>query len=178
MSIRAQISENAAQLRAMHAEIKRTFSLEPHGAAHIAACAAFHQAYDRLAFPGGLACFRKRLKRMETAAIDEAIEFLEADPWFKCSGYVKEEIVRRLKQATLTDRQRNRLASVVRRSTTAGTRRLARHLARLAPIVDSLSFRKGVESLANFSDEARQRAKHIQDVLRGRRGSVRPAPDE
>ncbi|HWB13799.1 MAG TPA: hypothetical protein VG826_31525 [Pirellulales bacterium] len=167
MSIRAQISENAARLQAMYAEIERTFSAEPHGASHAAACAAFHGAFDSLAFPGGLEHFRRRLKRLEPAAIEEAIEFLEADPWFNCSGYVKEEIVRRLKQAVLTDRQRNRLAGVVRRSLSAGTRRIARHLAKLAPVVNSPSFRKGVESLASSSDEAKLRAKHIEDVLQG-----------
>lgn len=167
MSIRPQISENAARLRAMYAEIERSFSEQPHGAAHSAACAAYHRAYDGLAFPGGLERFRQRLKCFEPGAVDEAVGFLEADPWFNCSGYIKEEIVRRLKRAALTERQRNRLASVVRRSVTVGTRRMSRHLARLAPIVDSPSFRKGVESLANSSDEARHRAKHIEDVLRG-----------
>lgn len=167
MSTRTQISENAARLRAMYAEIERSFSEQPHGAAHTAACAAYHRAYDGLAFPGGLEHFRQRLKRLEPDAVEEAIEFLEADPWFNCSGYIKEEIVRRLKQVALTDRQLNRLASVVRRSLTVGTRRTSRHLARLAPIVDSPSFRKGIESLATSSDEARHRAKHIEDVLRG-----------
>lgn len=167
MSIRTQIFENAARLRALYAEIERTFSEEPHGPAHTAACAAYHRDYEALAFPGGLEHFRKRLKRMEPPAIEEAIEFLEADPWFNCSGYLKEEIVRRLKRVPLTEKQRNRLAGVIRRSVTVGTRRTARHLARLAPIADSPSFRKGVESLANSSDEAQRRARHIEDVLRG-----------
>lgn len=110
-----------------------------------------------------------RLRRLEPTAIEEAIEFLEADPWFQCSGYVKEEIVRRLKQAAFTERQRNRLASVIRRSITAGTRRVAKHLARLAPIVDSPSFHKGIESLANASNESRFRAKQIVAVLRSQK---------
>lgn len=172
MSIRTQISENAARLRALYADIARTFAEQRHGAAHTAACAAFHRAYDGLAFPGGLEHFRRRLRKLDPVAVEEAIEFLEADPWFNCSGYVKEEIVRRLKQAALTDRQRNRLASIVRRSIKVGTRRLSRHLARLAPIVDSPSFRKGVESLADSSDEARRRASHIEDVLRGRQDTA------
>lgn len=167
MSIRTQISENAARLRALYAEIERTFSEESHGAAHTAACAAYHRDYETLAFPGGLERFRKRLKRMEPTAIEEGIEFLEADPWFNCSGYIKEEIVRRLKQAALTDRQRHRLTYVVLGSLTRGTRRLSRHLARLAPIVDSPSFRKSIESLTESSDEAKLRAEHIKDVLRG-----------
>lgn len=90
MSIRTQVSENAARLRVLYAEIKRTFSEEPHGAAHTAACSAYHREYDTLAFPGGLERFRIRLKRMEPPAIDEAIEYLEADPWFNCSGFVED----------------------------------------------------------------------------------------
>lgn len=168
-----QISENAAGLRSLYAEIKRTFSEEPHGAAHTAACSAYHRSYDTLAFPSGLEHFRKRLKRMEQPAIEEAIEFLEADPWFNCSGYVKEEIVRRLKQATLTGRQRHRLTYVVLGSITKGTRRLSRHLARLAPIVDSPSFRKRVESLSESSGEAQFRANHIQELLRGHPNGAR-----
>ena len=167
MSIRTQITENSARLRAMHAEIERAFAEEPRGPAHAAACTAFHREYNALAFPGGLEHFLERLKRLEPPAVEEAIEFLEAEPWFYRSGYIKEEIVRRLKKVAVTERQRNRLAAVVLRSTNVGTRRLSLHLARLARIVDSPTFRQRVESLLRSSGETRHRAKHLWDVLGG-----------
>lgn len=51
---RNTIRKNAARLRELHAAIGETFCLQPRGEAHHAACAAFHAAYDALAFPGGL----------------------------------------------------------------------------------------------------------------------------
>ncbi len=166
MSIRTQISDNAARLRALHAELHRAFLEDSHGPTHTAACAAFQRSYNALAFPGGLEHFFKRLKRLEPSAIDEAIEYLEADPWYFRSGYVKEEIVRRLKKAPITERQRHRLAVVILRSMATGTRRLARHLAKLAIFVDSPAFRSRIEAFSHSTDEVQHRAKHLLDVLR------------
>jgi hypothetical protein len=166
---RPMIAEHAARLRAMHAEIHRTFRLRPHGPDHHTACGAFHAGYDALAWPGGLRSGLGKLGRLEPEAVEVAVQFLEEDPWFYRSGYVKEEVVRRLKHAPLTPKQLARLASVVSRSLTRGTGRLARHVARLAPLLaSSPDFVRGVESQAGSDDaEVRRRAGHVLRVLAG-----------
>jgi hypothetical protein len=134
------ITENAARLRELHDEIHRTYRLGPHGPDHHAACRRFHGSYDALAFPGGLTLGLDRLKRLDPLTVEMAVRFLEEDPWFHRSGYIKEVIVMRLKNALLTEPQRYRLASVVLRSMVKGSGRAARHLARLAPMVMSATF--------------------------------------
>ena len=164
--LRPMIAEHAERLRALHEAIHRAWRLKPHGAAHHAACRAFHVRFDALAFPGGLEAGRERLKRLDPSTVEVAVQFLEEDPWFHRSGYLKEEIVRRLKQAELTQTQRNRLAEVVERSLVQGTGRLARHLARLAPCITSSAFVAGVGIQARSTQaEGRRRAQHVLRVL-------------
>ena len=45
------------------------------------AAARFHAAYDMLAFPGGLTHGLELLKQQDRATIDNAIEYLGADPF-------------------------------------------------------------------------------------------------
>lgn len=167
------IPRNAATLRALHAAIHEAFRKKPHGSEHHEACWAFHQHYDSLAYPGGLWLGMERLKRQESYAVETAISFLEADPWFHRSGYIKEELVRRLKHAELTNLQRLRLATVISRSIRHGTGRVARHLARLAPQVCTPEFVAELTlHLQSKQKEPRRRAEHVLKVLR----QCHPAP--
>src|SRR4051794_17207085 len=94
---RPVIAAHASRLRELHDAVHRCFREQPHGPAHRAACAEFHARYDALAFPGGLRDGLRRLKELDAGAVEAAIQFLEEDPWFYRSGYVKEEIAGRLK---------------------------------------------------------------------------------
>ena len=128
---------------------------------------AFHSSYDELAFPGGLKNGLDRLKRLEPDAVEVAVRFMVADPWFFRSGYIKEELIRRLKHATLTPEQCDSLRSVVLRSVTKQASRMPRRLATLAPVVDSLEFRDAILEAAASSDPAIQlRANQVLHVLR------------
>ena len=165
-NVRSIISEHAERLRALNAEIHRTFEKAPHGSEHHAACRVFHSEFDRLAFPGGLQRGLAQLKALDPEAIEVAVQFLEEDPWFHRSGYIKEEIVRRLKKAPLKPEQRSRLAAVVAASVCRGPRRIAQHVARLAPIVASPAFVRNMETQAKSDDpELRRRAEHVISVL-------------
>ena len=53
------------------------------------------------------------LGKGERKAIDRAIHFLAADPFFFRSGYLKTALLRKLKQVPLTGTQRERLAMLV-----------------------------------------------------------------
>jgi hypothetical protein len=64
--------------------------------------------------------------------VDVGIAFLEADPWFFRSGYEKQNIIRHLKRAALTEAQRMRLARVVLAAIDGRDRVEFRHFGRLA----------------------------------------------
>lgn len=165
--MRGLISENAGHLRLLYDDIQRTFREQPHGPAHHAACEAFHRSYDELAFPGGLSSGLARLKLLEPQAIAIAVQFLEADPRFFRSGYIKEEIIRRLKHAPLTPEQRASLRRIVLKTVRDRGADLSRRFATLAPAVDSPEFRKEIEAAAESPDRwIQQRAKQVLHVLR------------
>lgn len=167
------IARNATTLRALHAAIHQAYKKKPHGPEHHEACAAFRRSYDALAYPGGLTLGLERLEQREPYAVETAIGFLEVDPWFFRSGYIKEELVRRLKHAELRNLQRLRLATVISRSIRHGTGRVARHLARLAPQVYTPEFVAELTlHLQSKQKEPRRRAEHVLKVLR----QCHPAP--
>lgn len=76
-------------------------------------CEEFHSSYDSLAYPGGLEKGLAALRSGDAAAIELAIEFLEVDPMFFRSGYIKAKIVQRLKALGLTPTQVGRLNQVI-----------------------------------------------------------------
>jgi hypothetical protein len=150
----------------LYADFMAAFRDDPHGPRHIAAVNVFKQNYDSLAFPGGLKRGLADLKSGLPEAVEQAVRFMEADPLFNQSGYIKEEIIRRLKHVPLTPIQRGRLARVVLRSLSGGWQ-MPRKIARLAPRVETPAFRKAVEVAAesDYSEE-RIRAQLVLHVLR------------
>lgn len=65
----------------------------------------------------------ERMRRGEREVIEDTLLFLEVDPWFFRSGYLKERVLRHLKGAPLNDSDRARLRQVIRgwfRVATAG----------------------------------------------------------
>jgi hypothetical protein len=65
-------------------------------------------------------------------AVDTAIAFLEADPWFFRSGYEKQRLIRDLKRVALTPEQQGRLRAVVLARIDGHDRHEIRHYGRLA----------------------------------------------
>ena len=65
------------------------------------------------ALPSSDPAFMSGLANGHVRYVETAITFLEADPWFFRSGYEKQNIIRHLKRAQLSEPQRTRLARVV-----------------------------------------------------------------
>lgn len=163
------INSNASRLQELYARIHATFREKPHSPAHHAACEEFRTHYDALAFPGGLRLELERLKRLDLEMIEPAVQFLEEDPWYQRSGYIKEEMLRRLKHAPLSRDQRFRLASLVVRSMVGGAARVFIHYSRLAPVLGVSSIVSTAAGLGSSDDaEHRRRATHIIAVLKTR----------
>lgn len=73
----------------------------------------FNEAYDRLAFPGGLEHGMRLLSKQDPTAVTIAIEYLEANPYCFRSGYIKAKIAHYLKKALLTQAQKKQIQDIL-----------------------------------------------------------------
>ena len=174
------IQRNAQELRELHEAVHRTHRVrslsKENGAAWKQACAAFHSSYDRLAFPGGLTRAYDLLKKPDAAIIEAAIAFLEADPYFHRSGYVKADLLRAVSKFPLDRRQQTRLQRVIVDRIKGPTRREFRRYCNLAPHVTVPAFEQEVAELANASDPVT--ARNATWVLEALRRSVSESPKQ
>ncbi len=117
-----------------------------------AAVTYYFRRYDLLAFPGGLTNGLQRLSASDLEAIETAITFLEVDPMFHRSGYIKQNLLRQLKRISLTEQQRCRLKDIVLTKISAGDSREFRAYARLAGYIADEDFCAAIENLKHFND--------------------------
>ena len=137
-----------------------------------------HTHYDVLGFPGGLEREIELLAKGDRNAIDCAIVFLEADPWFFRSGYTKQYLARRLKRIPLSESQAERLRQVVLSRIKGQTGREFRSDCHLARSLDSPDFRRGVQELRRSPERetAGKAAWVLAELDQGARDSVSRAP--
>lgn len=113
MALDTQIREGAAEIRRLHQLIGETYADKKRRDEWREVCSTFHETYDQHAFPGGLDRGMAALKNGDRDARNAAILFLEEDPMFFRSGYIKEEIIQRLKQFELTPREIDRIHAAI-----------------------------------------------------------------
>ena len=162
--------KNAATLRELYNQIKVSLVDreldDEHHELWVAACERFHSSFDRLAFPGGLERELDLLKRGDVQAVEMAVRFLEVDPWFFRSGYIKEEILLALRKVTLTDDQRERLREVIMDRINKGSGREFRRYCRLAKNLVNADFVTKVGRAMTSDDaNASRRAGWVMHVL-------------
>lgn len=103
--------------------------------------------------------------------VEFMITFLEVDPWFWGSGYMKEKLIRRLKQAPLKDPQKARLRTVALDAVLRRPHREFKHYCKLARALQTPDFVGNVERLATGSDTGsddgavRARARRMLQVM-------------
>ena len=133
--------------KAEQARLKADFWREKDPARSALASGSFHRAMDEV-YPASWRDTIEALQRGERGAVEPAIVFLEADPRFFRSGYMKEELCRFLGRAPLTLQQRNRLVSVAISAIDDGRRpgrerrAFARMLTRIDPPANAERVRK------------------------------------
>src|SRR5262245_25123576 len=160
-----EIERGAAQLQAMHKKIHATFD-ESRSAEWSQACAEFHSSYNSLAYPGGLDAGMASLKSGSDDAIETAVQFLEVDPMFFGSGYIKEGLIQHLKHADLTPGQKERLNVVILRLVELQGRREFRRYCRLACRTRSRNLEMELRKHLSSNDPSvRRRAKWVLDAL-------------
>lgn len=150
-SLPETIRENGEKLRQLNGRIYETYSARDRSTADRkrweAACAEFHAAFRKLMFPGGEQCWDRFLNG-DSSEIESAVAFLEEDPYFFRSGYMKEYIWSRLKRANLTSKQRRRVEQAALRYLEKRLRREFWSMARYVRQCGSDCFWRSVEELA------------------------------
>lgn len=106
-------------------------------------------------------------RRGEEADYEPILEFLEADPYFYGSGYMKSICLRLLKQVRLTPSNQERARGIILAYISRPIRfQEGREYERLARKVDSPVFREQLVSLLeNGAGYEQQRADHILEIL-------------
>jgi hypothetical protein len=129
--------------------------------------AAGFKSFDQLAFPGGLTEGIRRLTAHDLGTIESAVVFLEVDPHFFRSGYIKEDLLEHLRWAPLDQDQKRRLQQVIlMRVRDPRTRREFRRYCRLAPFVTDPQFEEEIAKLAGPTGIKPKHAKWVLEHIR------------
>jgi len=118
------------------------------------------------AYPTGFWQDFENLKKGDPSGLESAIRFLEADPWFFRSGYVKADLIRYVCRCSLMPDQAGRLREVVLNAIERRDRREFRQFANLAKAVQSDELKSEVAKRLLYEDEGvRRRARWVLDLL-------------
>jgi hypothetical protein len=113
------ILTNAAEVARLHKRVHEAFAHRGESKTRREeweqACAEFHSRYDELSFPGGYTGAVARLLAGDKFTVEATICFLELRPYFFRSGYMRSELLRKVKRAPLSPAQATRLAAVLER---------------------------------------------------------------
>lgn len=111
------IERNAVELRELKARIDQTWKSRRQSPENQLAWenarANFHQRYNDLAFPGGYAGVLNRILDGDPPTIEAALSFIEVRPYFFRSGYMFEDLLRKLKRAPLRPADAERLGQAL-----------------------------------------------------------------
>jgi hypothetical protein len=171
----------AVELQRLHEQVHAAARRRTEGKQQLdtwkAAAQRYFESYDALAFPGGLSKQFDLLQKNDPGAIEMAVRFLEADPWFFRSGYFKADMIRLLRRAPLAEDQRVRLqAVVIDRIMAPETPREFRWYGRLAIAVRDPDLEEQIARIAESSGSVERRhARWILGQLRSRRQYLLPA---
>lgn len=166
------VETNAAKLRTLHEAIKKTWENrhtdEKSASAWKQACLTFHASFNALAFPGGLDRAMSLLPKNDPSIIEEAIRFLEVDPFFFRSGYIKSDLIKHLRHVSLNNDQKKRLQKVILARVYEKTRREFRWYCRLAKYVADVEVERQLVELTTEAGSAliSRQAQWVLDQLK------------
>jgi hypothetical protein len=163
----------AREAREAHRAVHTTFAQmrrrddpnDPATAAWLSAIARFRAAVVA-AYPPGFWDDVALLAKANGEGLETAIRFLEADPYFDRSGYVKADLLRFIKRVPLDPEQTERLRAVVIDSVERRGGREFRAYCRLARRLDGPELREALARQLQSGDVAiRRRAAWMLNVL-------------
>lgn len=113
----------------------------------------------KAAYPPDFWEYYELLKNGDARGVEMAIEFLEADPWFFRSGYIKANLARFLKHVPLSNQQVRRLEKVLLKIVDERNTQEFRNFCRLARIVATHALKEALkERLTDEKNDRRLRA--------------------
>jgi len=132
---------------------------------HELTAARFWEAIEA-AYPPGFGHDAARLHAGDAAGLESTFAFLEADPFFFRTGYLKAALIRDIKRLSLTPPQAQRLQQVVLTVVDARNDREFRAFCRLARKVDAPALREQLTARLTSSDAGiRRRARWVLEAL-------------
>jgi hypothetical protein len=118
------------------------------------------------AYPRGFGEDVQRLRAGDPSGMEAAVSFLEADPWFYRTGYIKSKLIRSIKATLLTPEYVKRLQKVVLVLVDKRDDRVFRAYCRLALKVDSLELREQLtQRLIHEDTNIQRRARWVLEAL-------------
>ncbi|EDY16072.1 hypothetical protein CfE428DRAFT_6397 [Chthoniobacter flavus Ellin428] len=119
---------------------------------------------------------RARIRAGDSEYVDLAISYLEADPYFDGTGYVKSYLVRYLKLVPFSAAQHERLRALILRVIETYGPFGGKHVCRLAASVQSPEFLSQVQVRFDSQDhDTRRRARNIYAYVQRFNQSTRNA---
>jgi hypothetical protein len=133
--------------------------------AHMAKIREFHEALYE-AYPANFGTCMKNLKARHVEGLDIAITFLEDDPWFFRSGYMKARLLYYIAKIELSEDYKIRLRRIIINVVDHCYRLEFRSYSRLAKYVSDGSFIAQLQGRINEPDShVRRRAQWVLDAL-------------
>lgn len=171
MDFTGLIEGESAKIAALHAAVHHTSVNRDRGKGSRQewedACVAFHSYVSPLYRFLELA--RNERQYTNPELLEFAIRFLELDPWFFRSGYLKQILLTRLKRSDLNERAQERLRRVLIDAVNRRGTREFRYYCRLAAVLANKSFVSELETAYAGDDSARvDRARMMLEHIRQR----------
>lgn len=118
--IKQKIKDNSAQCNFLKNRIRETFLKREHSPKKRdlwrQACEEFHANKNMLYFPNGEDQLRSsHSEKWDFYMVEKVLCFLEVRPYHPRSGYIRKYLLRHIKKAYLTDKQKVRLEFVYQR---------------------------------------------------------------
>jgi hypothetical protein len=160
------VNEAQAEIHAAFKEVvNRNDDSDPRTQRWLHAIEAFHAAYARV-YPQDLRLLEQGALAASDVDTSIILDFLEADPVFFRSGYMKETLLGELKRRTLDRREVERLQGIILSVIRKPDRREFRRYCRVATAVDDEDFREKHRDLEAADDaDVRRRAAWVSDAL-------------
>jgi hypothetical protein len=170
---RSRYSKLAGGANAAQAEVGAAFAAvadrndqaDPRTRRWLDAAQAFRAARAR-AYPEALRQVDAGEKQVSEVNTPDILEFLEADPIFHRSGYMKAKLLTELKRRKLDRHEAKRLKAIIVNAVRRPDRREFRHYCRAAAAVDDAGLRQELRDLERADDAGtRRRATWVLTAL-------------
>lgn len=156
------VNEAQAEIHAAFKEVvNRNDESDPRTKRWLKAIEAFNAAYSRV-YPEDLQLVEQGALPASELDTSDILDFLEADPVFFRSGYMKETLLSALKKRTLDKREVQRLRAIIVNVVQKADRREFRRYCRVAAMIHDEHFQQELLALQGSGDpDIRRRASWV-----------------